>query len=84
MNTVMTMQVRELATDWNIYTIARIEKSGRKYTLKDVNGALVAEANSIDGIATVGHKMAQARGYFDAAFCGTAKDMRKVIKEFSA
>ncbi|RPD90495.1 hypothetical protein EGK75_01215 [Neisseria weixii] len=72
MKPFMTLQVRDLKTDWNNLTIGTVEKEKRNYTLKDVTGNLIWKASSIEKIAEAGRRFAETQGYFDGAFAEAA------------
>lgn len=74
MNTIMTLQVRELSTGWNLLTIGRVERAPRRRTmiLKDLQGKEICKSASIETVAAAGRRYAQEQGYPDAAYATAA------------
>ncbi len=68
MNTTMTLQVRELSTDWDVLTIGRVTKVKRTFALKDLAGQTLFESSSLDKVAAFGRRYASEQGYTDAAY----------------
>ena len=74
MKTLMTLQVRELSTDWDVLTIGRIERAARSRTLilKGIDGKLITKSTSIDVISAAGRLYASEQGYEYAAYAAYA------------
>ena len=74
MKTIMTLQVRELKTDWDLLTIGRIERAPRSRTmiLKGIDGKLIEKSASIETVAAAGRRYAIEQGYADAAYADAA------------
>lgn len=68
MNTVMTLQVRELKTGWNPLTIGRVERIKNTLYLKDTSGRLICKSANIETVAAAGRRYAKEQGFFDAAY----------------
>lgn len=70
MNTIMTLQVRDLKTDWNHLTIGRVERAPRSRTmiLKGIDGKMIAKSANIETVAAAGRRYASEQGYTDAAY----------------
>ena len=63
--TIMTLQVRELATDWDVLTIGRVEHAAHGHTmiLRGIDGKFIVESDSIDVISAAGRLYASEQGY---------------------
>ena len=74
MNTIMTLQVRELKTDWDVLTIGRVEHAARCHTmiLRGIDGKLIVESASIDVISAAGRLYASEQGYAYADYAAYA------------
>lgn len=70
MNTIMTLQVRELKTGWNALTIGKVERAPRSRTmiLKGIDGKQICKSASIETVAAAGRRYASEQGYTDAAY----------------
>lgn len=62
MKTIMTLQVRELKTDWDLLTMI----------LKGIDGKLIEKSASIETVAAAGRRYAIEQGYADAAYADAA------------
>lgn len=68
MKTILTLQVRDLKTDWNHLTIGRVQKQNKTYILTNATSETIWKANSIEKIASAGRHFAETQGYTDGAF----------------
>lgn len=64
----MTLQVRELSTDWTVLTIGRVTQEKRSFALKNLAGQTLFKASRLDKVAAVARRFAIEQGYFDGAF----------------
>ena len=68
MKTIMTLQVRELSTGWDVLTIGRVIQVNRSFALKNLAGQTIFKASRLDKVTAVARRFAIEQGYFDGAF----------------
>ncbi len=72
MKTRLTATVRELTTDWNETTVARLERINRTWCLTDLFGKEIARCNSLDAAAEAARQWAKEQGYIHGAAISAA------------
>ena len=69
MNTIITLQVMSLRTDWDVLTIGRVERDPRGQTmmLKGIDGKLIVESDNMEIVSAVCRQYASEQGYAPSA-----------------
>ncbi len=64
MNT-MTLQVMSERTDWDVFTIGRVERDPLSQTmmLKGIDGAVIVQSDNMETVSAVGRLYAREQGY---------------------
>ena len=64
MNT-MTLQVMSERTDWDVFTIGRVERDPLSQTmmLKGIDGAVIVQSDNMETVSAVGRQYAREQGY---------------------
>ena len=68
MNTILTLQVREKQTGWNLLTIGRVTREKRSFALKNLAGQTIFKSSSFEKVTDTARRFANQQGYFDGAF----------------